>query len=100
MTYTFNFAEAQSVIDNIGTTTTAIDTTLSNMETNVETRLAEWTGSARDEYTLAKKAWDKAALDMATHLNTARTALQNIASNYAATEIRNQQNFSDINGSR
>lgn len=100
MSYTFNFTEAQNVIEGINKVTNDIDTALNTMESTVEKSLAEWTGNARTEYTAAKASWDQSALDMATHLNAARIALTRIHANYGETELRNQQSFADLGGGR
>ncbi|BCY07232.1 WXG100 family type VII secretion target [Actinoplanes sp. L3-i22] len=84
--YSFNFTEASSVLASINTINGQIQSALDELENNVKSSLAEWTGAAQAEYETSKLAWQKYAGEMVTKLGTAQTTLSGIADNYGDVE--------------
>ncbi len=66
----------------------SLTSTLSDLQRNLESSLAEWTGSARTAYAEAKQTWDQAAEHMATVLNQLGATIGDANSVYQNTERR------------
>lgn len=94
--FSFNFAEGESVIASIAEITNRIDADLTALETSVEAKLSEWTGSAREEYHAAKQRWDASAKQMAAQLSAARSSLGGIADTYSQTDLSNRNQFNSL----
>jgi WXG100 family type VII secretion target len=89
--YSFNFQVADYTLDGMNAVNTQIRQGLDSLQATVESSLAEWTGAAREQYTVAKANWNAAAQQMTVHLETARATLLNISDNYGTTEQRARQ---------
>ncbi|MBM7784502.1 WXG100 family type VII secretion target [Tenggerimyces flavus] len=59
---------------------------LDDLETVVESRLAEWTGDARGAYTTAKKQWDKDANELNDVLERLGAGVEDVHGNYNQAE--------------
>jgi WXG100 family type VII secretion target len=92
--YQFDFTLADVTLDNMGQINTGIKTMLTNLESNVERSLADWTGGAQTEYWGAKKEWDAAAAKMPECLQRARTAFEEISQGYDGAERQGAEMWS------
>lgn len=96
--YRFNFQVADYTLDGMHAINTQIRQALDDVQSIAEGSLADWTGDAREHYTLAKAAWNAAANEMTGHLDNARATLLNISDNYGATEQRARQIWENSRG--
>ncbi len=64
----------------------ALSGTLSDLQHNLESSLAQWTGAARTSYTQAKADWDAAARHMASVLNSLGGVIGTANDTYQQTE--------------
>ncbi|MEU5941297.1 WXG100 family type VII secretion target [Micromonospora sp. NPDC047548] len=96
--YSFNFQVADYTLDGMNAINTQIRQALDSLQATAESSLAEWTGDAREHYTVAKAAWNTAAQQMTVHLETARSTLLNISDNYGTTEQRARQIWENSRG--
>jgi WXG100 family type VII secretion target len=60
--------------------------TLEDLERKLESRLAQWEGSARGEYQNAKAQWNQAAQEMAVVLNSLGGVIGTGHENYSGAE--------------
>jgi early secretory antigenic target protein ESAT-6 len=67
----------------------ALQDTLTDLEKDLESSLAQWDGAARGEYTRAKGQWDAAAAHMAQVLGNLGTVIGDAHSNYSGAERKN-----------
>lgn len=72
-------SQAQQIASNISNE-------LSELESNVQQRLSDWTGDAQQSYQARKAAWDAAAAAMPQSLNQASTTLNHISDLYSTSE--------------
>lgn len=68
---------------------------LNDLEKALEAKLGEWSGEAREAYTDAKRQWNEGANGLNDILDNLNLAVENIHSNYSATERANQGIFSN-----
>jgi len=66
--------------------TNKIESTITTLENNAETTLAEWEGAVRDTYKQKKLEWDNAAKQMAAAAKRAGANLDHIGQEYVAME--------------
>ena len=85
-TYTFDPAKADMVRDTMAAVTIKLTEELKNMHANVMKTLADWQDGAKEQYDIAKKAWDEAAARMPTSLNSAEVTLNQITGGYLKIE--------------
>jgi early secretory antigenic target protein ESAT-6 len=67
----------------------ALQDTLTDLEKDLESSLAQWEGNARTEYHRAKAQWDQAAAHMASVLNNLGAVIGDAHSNYTGAERAN-----------
>jgi|SRR5882757_7657241 len=60
--------------------------TLEQLETDLGPMIRTWSGSAQEAYIACKTAWDKAATDLATVLNSIGSSVGDAHDNYRAAE--------------
>lgn len=84
--YQFNFALADETRDNMAMITNRIHTLLEDLNSEVQTSLANWESGARDAYNAAKAEWDAAAARMPAALGRAEVALSSISDGYLRVE--------------
>lgn len=88
--FTFNFAMADAVLDDVARVNQRIERALDELEVNVERGLADWESEdAKTAYRAAKVRWDQAAQQMNTFLGSARQTLSSVSDNYKETEKSN-----------
>jgi 6 kDa early secretory antigenic target len=80
----------QSRADFAGTYSSLQDT-ISTLDTQLRTNLAEWDGSAQQAYYAAKTVWDNAMADMANVLNQLGLVIGVADTNYTSAEAANTQ---------
>jgi early secretory antigenic target protein ESAT-6 len=73
---------------------TALQSTLDDLERDLEAKLSEWDGVARQEYTRAKAQWRSAANDMALVLQNLGGAIGTGSENYGGAEKSGAQIWS------
>ncbi|REF36562.1 WXG100 family type VII secretion target [Thermasporomyces composti] len=64
-----------------------------DLERELEQKLAEWSGEAREAYWQAKAQWEKAIGELNDVLAQLGAAVENIRTNYTATERANTTLF-------
>lgn len=88
--FSFNFASANAVLDDVARINQRITQALDELENNVERNLDAWESEeVKTAYRDAKMRWDMAAKQMNSFLNSARQTLVSVADNYGATERSN-----------
>lgn len=92
--YQFDFTLADVILDNMGQINTGIKTMLTDLESNVERSLSEWTGDAQTQYWDAKRQWNQAADKMPECLQRARQAFGEIAQGYNGAERQGAEMWS------
>jgi WXG100 family type VII secretion target len=85
-TYTVNMANVQEVATEMNTISTQILTMLSDLNTQVQAYLSQWSSAARDAYTAAQTKWNAAAQDMSMQAQKASASLSSINDNYGQAE--------------
>lgn len=68
----------------------ALQNTLTTLESQLNSSLSQWTGSAQQAYYAAKAKWDAAAADMATVVNSLSQVIGVANANYTQTEAVNR----------
>ena len=77
-------------ISDLNTAYTQTENTLSTLEGELESSLAQWDGAAREAYSAAKAKWDAAANHIGQVLNQLGTVIGEAHSNYSNAERMNQ----------
>jgi WXG100 family type VII secretion target len=67
----------------------ALQSTLSTLESQLQSSLAEWTGAAQAAYHVQKQKWDNAAADMAAVVSQLGKAIGVANTNYEQAERAN-----------
>lgn len=83
------FETLQQAQDDLGAAYAAIQATVENLETSLNTNLSEWTGSAQQAYQQAQIQWHSALTHMASVLQKAQVHIGNAAEMYQAVENQN-----------
>jgi WXG100 family type VII secretion target len=83
------FETLQQAQDDLGAAYAAIQATVENLETQLNTNLSQWTGSAQDSYRQVKLQWNAALDHMASVLQKAQVHIGNAAEMYQAVENQN-----------
>ncbi len=96
--YSFDFSQADATLTDMNSINTRIKSALEQMEQTVESSLAEWTGSAQQQYYISKTKWNQSANEMAVYLEQARSTLMQISENYGSTEQRHAQIWNNVRG--
>ena len=73
----------------------SLQSTLSTLESQLNTHLAEWSGSARQAYYAAQTKWNAAAADMAAVVSQLSSVVGTANANYARTEQVNAGMWGD-----
>lgn len=84
-----NFSGLQTAQADFGLSYRALVDTLDDLERDLESKLAQWEGSARSAYYEAKKQWDSAAAHMGQVLQQLGVVIGDAHENYSAAERRN-----------
>ncbi|GAA2713730.1 MULTISPECIES: WXG100 family type VII secretion target [Actinoplanes] len=96
--FRFDFNQADATLYDMNQINTRIKSALTDMEQSVERSMADWTGAAREQYTVSKQVWDQSANEMSTYLDQARSTLLQISDNYGTTEQRQASIWNDVRG--
>ena len=67
----------------------ALQSTLSTLESQLQSSLSQWTGAAQAAYHVEKQKWDNAATDMAAVVSELGKAIGIANTNYAQAERAN-----------
>lgn len=84
-----NFSQLQQSQADFGLALRALEDTLGDLETDLQSSLAEWDGDAQGAYRVAKAQWDGAAKHMATVLQALGVVIGDAHQNYSAAERAN-----------
>jgi early secretory antigenic target protein ESAT-6 len=84
-----SFGTMQSAEADFASTYQALHGTLTTLESQLQSSLAQWTGEAQTAYYAAKKKWDAAAADMATVVSQLGQVVGVANENYGAAERTN-----------
>jgi WXG100 family type VII secretion target len=85
-TYTVNMSNVQEVAQEMNTISQQLQTMLSDLNTQVQANLSQWSSAARDAYTTAQTKWNAAAQDMSVQAAKASASLSSINDNYSNAE--------------
>jgi 6 kDa early secretory antigenic target len=72
-------------------TYSSVQNTVSTLDSQLRSNLAEWDGQAQQAYYAAKTTWDNAMADMASVLNQLGTVIGVANDNYTSAESANTQ---------
>jgi len=93
--FTFNFAQADAVLDDVARINQRINQALDELENNVERNLDAWESEeVKTIYQDTKRRWDQSAKQMNAFLERARLTLTSVSDNYGATERSNAARWS------
>jgi WXG100 family type VII secretion target len=88
--FTFNFAQADAVLDDVARINQRINQALDELESNVERSLDAWESEeVKTLYQDTKRRWNQSAMQMNAFLETAQRTLLGVADNYGSTERAN-----------
>jgi 6 kDa early secretory antigenic target len=88
------FSSLSSGEENFQAIYSQLRTTIDTLDSQLQTNLAEWEGSARSAYYAAKAKWDAAMADMQSVLMNLQRVASEASSSYPATEAANTQLWS------
>lgn len=83
------FETLQQAQDDLAAAFAAIQSTIDNLETELQSNLSQWTGSAQEAYLPVKQQWDAAIAHMAAVLQKAQVHMGNAAETYQTVENQN-----------
>lgn len=83
------FETLQQAQDDLGMAFASIQATIENLESDLQSNLSQWSGSAQGAYTGVKLQWDNAVAHMASVLQKAHVHLGNAAEMYQMVENQN-----------
>lgn len=83
------FETLQQAQDDLAAAYAAIQATVDNLETELQSNLSQWTGSAQQSYAAVKLQWDNALAHMAAVLQKANVHMMNAAEAYQTVENQN-----------
>lgn len=75
--------------DDLGMAYSAVQSTISELETTLQAGLSQWSGPAQQAYLPVKQQWDNAVAHMASVLSKAHVHMANAAEMYQAVENQN-----------
>jgi early secretory antigenic target protein ESAT-6 len=93
MSIRVGFESLDEAARNIDTTTSSMTTTLDELETRLQSTLADWQGDAQASYWTAKAEWERAAASITMLLGSFKDAVISSNELMIATEIRNSNRF-------
>lgn len=70
-----------------------MNTSIGELNTSLNTKLAEWAGDANSEYSIAKTNWNSAAAEIDRLLTSIKNAVNASNERMAAAEMRNATRF-------
>lgn len=94
VTYTYNFAQGETTIDQLRAVATQIQGDLSQLESSVANLLANWTTQAQADYQIAQQTWNAAAGNMQNALQIASQTLNSVNDGYQGVENRSVSRWS------
>ncbi len=83
------FETLQQAQDDLAAAFAAIQATIENLESDLQSNLSQWTGTAQTQYAGVKLQWDNAVAHMASVLQQAHVHLVNAAEAYQTVENQN-----------
>lgn len=83
------FPMVAQAIDDIDEVVRAMDTSLSDLNTSLRTKLADWEGGAFGSYAETEATWNTAASDIKNLLFAIRNAVASSSERMAMTEMNN-----------
>ena len=83
------FETLQQAQDDLAASFAAIQATIDNLESDLQSNLSQWSGSAQTSYAGVKLQWDNAVAHMASVLQQAQVHMGNAAETYQAVENQN-----------
>ncbi len=88
-----NFAALEQASADISHAMGALETQLDQLERDAAPLVAQWSGAARDAYDQRATAWRAAATDLSGILRSIKSAIDESAADYLATERHNAMLF-------
>ncbi|HKE66199.1 MAG TPA: WXG100 family type VII secretion target [Micromonosporaceae bacterium] len=88
-----NFAALEQASRDIQSAINELTGQLGNLEADAKPLVATWGGTAREAYDANHLKWTNAANDLTRMLRDIKTAVDESAAEYQATEIRNANMF-------
>jgi 6 kDa early secretory antigenic target len=86
-----NFGAMQTGEADFASVYASLQSTLTTLDSQLQTHLSQWTGSAQEAYYAAKRKWDAAAADMASVVTSLGQVVGVANDNYMKTESVNTQ---------
>jgi WXG100 family type VII secretion target len=83
------FGSLQTGEADFASTYAQLQSTISTLDGQLKSSLAQWDGDAQAAYYAAKAKWDAAMANMATVLNNLRAVIGEAQVNYSSTEVAN-----------
>ena len=83
------FGSLQTGEADFASTYAQLQSTMSTLDAQLKSSLAQWDGDAQAAYYAAKAKWDAAMADMAAVLNNLRAVIGEAQVNYSSTEVAN-----------
>jgi len=83
------FGSLQTGEADFASTYAQLQSTISTLDAQLRSGLAQWDGDAQQAYYVAKTKWDAAMANMATVLNNLGAVVGEAQVNYSSTEVAN-----------
>ncbi len=83
------FGSLQTGEADFASTYAQLQSTISTLDAQLRSNLAQWDGQAQEAYYVAKAQWDAAMANMAAVLNNLRAVIGEANVNYSTTEAAN-----------
>jgi 6 kDa early secretory antigenic target len=90
-----NFSQLQQSQADFSLSLRALEDTLHDLESDLQTHLAQWDGDAQSAYYVAKQQWESAAQHMALVLQQLGVVIGDAHQNYSAAERANSGIWGD-----
>ena len=84
--FRINFPSVVTFNEQLAQTTKTIESSLSEMDANLQQYLSTWEGTTVDAYNQAKAQWNAALGQMHQSLNAGNQTIANISDNFQTTE--------------
>jgi|SRR3954465_10029923 WXG100 family type VII secretion target len=95
---TVHYAGVDNAGEALGAATKAIQSVLSELDSQLNTVRAQWYGNSAEQYTVQQARWNAATDDMSAQLAKNQVNLSLIRENYSSTDAGLAMTWSEIGG--
>lgn len=88
-----NHGELDTAAQNMYATVQKLDETLNNLESDISSKVATWSGQQQESYRTAKAAWDWAMQEMRDLLDKSHQTVYQSNAEYMAADKRGANRF-------